>query len=308
MTPSGQLQQARPDHPHHAWSPLPTRKALKFRNGAAVAVCPIIAFETHEDHIPEGWPQPNWLAGGVGMRPDPNIARIGQREYGLRAGWPRLRRALMAAKFSYAAAIDAMTVEQLPELRASLAADVAVGHAEWVAHGISVNRPIHNGMSDEAERAYIADTKQRLATDGIAPKGWFGIEYGESARTQAQIADAGFDYLLDWCNNEQPYAMTVPRGQLTALPPFADLDDGFCFASPRGITPRSYGERLTLAAQGLARDGASNARVLLWVMRPFLSGQPFRIDPIADAFGAMARTPGVWLTTPSQMLADIREA
>jgi hypothetical protein len=56
---SGRLQRGRPDHPHHAWSALPTRAPLRFANGAAVAACPVIAFETHEDAIPPGWPQPN---------------------------------------------------------------------------------------------------------------------------------------------------------------------------------------------------------------------------------------------------------
>jgi hypothetical protein len=308
MMPSGRQQQGRPDHPHHAWSPLPMRRRSVFANGAAVAVCPIIAFETHEDAIPAGWPQPNWLAGGVGPRPDPNIARIGQRDYGLRAGWPRLRAALVSTGFSYAAAIDAMTAEELPELRAGLVRDVAAAVAEWVGHGLSVNRPIHSAMSEADERAYLAETGRRLAACGIQPAGWLGIEYGESPRTPPLLAEAGYGYVLDWCNDEQPYPMIVPQGRLMALPPFADLDDGFCFAAPRGITPASYGERLRLAAAGLAEDGRSSARVLLWVMRPFLSGQPFRIGAIETALAAIAKTPGVWLTTPSRMLAGIREA
>jgi hypothetical protein len=279
---------------------------MRFTNGATVAVCPIIAFETHEDVVPQNWPQPNWLAGGVGIRPDPNIARIGQRDYGLRAGWPRLRDAILGAGHVYAAAIDVLTAEQLPELRAALAADVAADQAEWVGHGISVNRPIHNGMSEDDERTYLAHTIARLTAVGIAAKGWFGIEYGESVRTPALVAQAGFAYLLDWCNDEQPFPMTVPKGALTALPPFADLDDEFCFAAPRGITPESYGRRLAAAAEGLAADGGKSARVLLWVMRPFLSGQPFRIDPIAKALSAIAQMPGVWCATPSAMLNEIR--
>ena len=99
--------------------------------------------------------------------------------------------------------------------------------------------------------------------------------------------------------------MTVPSGALTALPQFADLDDAFCFCAPRGITPQSYATRLVRAAEGLARDGRNSARVLLWHMRPFLSGQPFRIDPIAAALAAIAGIDGVWSATPSEILAQI---
>jgi hypothetical protein len=299
---SGRLQHARPDHPHHAWSALPTRAPLRFPNGAAFAACPVIAFETHEDSLPPGWPQPNWLSGGVGLRPDPNIARIGHREYGLRAGWPRLRAAILGAGLRYAAAIDAMTAEDFPQLRDELSADVAAGRAEWIAHGISINRPLHDGMDQAAELACITETRTRLAACGIAARGWWGPEYGESQRTPALLARAGYAFTLDWCNDEQPYAMTVPEGRLAALPPFADLDDAFSLCSPRGITPASYAANLAMAAEGLARDGLHGARCMIWMMRPFLSAQPFRIGQIEAALQRIGATPGIWAALPSEIL------
>jgi allantoinase len=300
---SGRLQPGRPDHPHHAWSPLPWRKPMTFANGARVAICPVIAFETHEDTLPEGWPQPAWLSGGVGRRPDPNIARIGQRDYGLRAGWPRLRAALHEAGLRYGAAMDVLTAEELPDLLAEVAADVAAGRAEWVAHGISINRPLHDGMSDAAELAYLQETRRRLDACGIAARGWWGPEYGQSARTPPLLARAGYAFTLDWCNDEQPYAMTVPEGRLAALPPFADLDDAFSLCAPRGITPASYATNLVLAAEGLARDGQRSARCMVWMMRPFLVGQPFRIGPVAAALRRVGATPGGWAALPSEILA-----
>ena len=304
--PSGQLQQGRPDHPHHGWSPLPARAPARFAEGHTLGLCPVICFESHEDAVLEGWPQPNWMAGGVGMRPDPNIARIGQRDYGLRAGWPRLRHAILDAGLKYAAAMDVMTAETLPHLRDAVARDVADGHAEWIAHGVSVNRPLHDGMNVARETAHLAEVRDRLAVLGIEPHGWFGIEYGESRRTPALLARTGFTFTLDWCNDEQPFPMTVPEGSLTALPQMADLDDAFAFAAPRGITPQSYGARLAGAATELARDGETSARVLLWSMRPFLSGQPFRIGAIERALAEAAALPGLLAATPSSILAAFK--
>lgn len=306
MSGSGQLQKAAPDHPHHAWTPLPSRPPMRFLGGQNVGLCPIIAFESHEDKVPTDWPQANWLAGGVGLRPDPNIARIGQRDYGLRAGWPRLHAALASAGLCYGAAIDALTAERCPELVSQISADVAAGTAEWVAHGISINRPIYDGMSPEAERAYLKETKQRLSALNIAPQGWFSPEYSESRRTPALLAEAGFTYTLDWCNDEQPFAMTVPDGSLTALPQMADLDDAFAFAAPRGITPKSYASRVAGAAHGLARDGRSSARVMVWTMRPFLSGQPFRIGAIETALRDAASAQGAFSAPPSALLDQIK--
>lgn len=306
MSGSGQLQTAAPDHPHHTWRPFPSRPAMRYCGGQTLGLCPIIAFESHEDRVPDDWPQPHWLTGGVGIRPDPNIARIGQRDYGLRAGWPRLRQALRNAKLSYGAAIDVLTAERCPALVAQIAVDVADGCAEWIAHGISINRPLFDGMEPAAEEAYLLETQERLGALDVKPRGWFGPEYSESRRTPPLLAKAGFSFTLDWCNDEQPFAMTVPDGALTALPQMADLDDAFAFAFPRGITPQSYASRIAQAARGLAKDGRTSARVMVWTMRPFLSGQPFRIGAIEAALLEASRTGGVFSAPPSVLLDQLK--
>ena len=286
-----------PDHPHHSWSALPTRPPRLWPNKAGVAVCPILSLETHEDTVPAGWPQVAWLAGGVGMRPDPNIARIGARDYGLRIGFFRLADDLRAAGLHFAVAIDAMTAERHP----SLVHFARERGAEFLAHGISVNRPLHDGLSAAEELAYIEETRARLAACGVSARGWFGIEYAESSRTPQLIAQSGFDFICDWCNDEQPYAMTAGR-PLTALPLLADLDDSFCFVSPRGISAPSYASRLVECAQVLAADGLEQARVMAWHMRPFLSGQPFRETHIAQALRSIGSQAGIWSATPSQIV------
>jgi hypothetical protein len=157
-------------------------------------------------------------------------------------------------------------------------------------------------MSEAEELAYLADTRARLAARGIAARGWWGPEYGESTRTPALLPRAGYAFTLDWCNDEQPYAMTVPSGSLIALPPFADLDDAFSLCAPRGILPASYAANLALAAEGLARDGMRGARCMVWMMRPFLVGQPFRIGAVAEALKRIGATQGVWAATPTTIL------
>jgi hypothetical protein len=112
---SGRRQRG-PDHPHHSWTPLPARPLRRWPGGAGVWVCPVIALDSHEDTVPAGWPQPQWAAGGVGLRPDPNIARIGARDYGLRRGFFRLAGALKALRLPYALAIDVLSAETRPDL------------------------------------------------------------------------------------------------------------------------------------------------------------------------------------------------
>lgn len=302
---SGQRQPG-PDHPHHAWSPLPERVPRRWPNGAGVAICPVIALDGHEDVVPAGWPQPQWAAGGVGLRPDPNIARIGARDYGARRGFWRLAEALRAAGLPYALAIDVLTAESHPELVAACLRGDA-GQIEWVAHGLSWNRPLHAGLTAAEELAYLQETRERLAARGIASSTWLGIEYGQSPRTPALLPRAGYRICLDWCNDEQPYRFHGEPG-LWSLPPMADLDDGFALCAPRGVSAASYASRLVDAATALAAEGRTQARVLLFVLRPFLSGQPFRIDYLARAFERIRALPGAWFAGPGEIVAAWQQA
>ena len=67
--------------------------------------------------------------------------------------------------------------------------------------------------------------------------------------------------------------------------------------------------------EGLGNQFLANIRecdAIAYVLRCFenddITHVEGRIDPIADALTAMAREPGVWLTTPSTMLADFQDA
>ena len=316
---SGQRQHG-PDHPHPGWAPLPRRQPRRWPDGAGVWVCPVIALDSHEDTVPAGWPQPQWAAGGVGLRPDPNIARIGARDYGLRRGFFRLAGGLKALRLPYALAIDVLSAESRPDL-VQACRDGEWGDLEWVAHGLSWNRPLHAGMDEAGELAYLAETRERLAACGVVTDVWHGIEYGQSPRTPALLPRAGYRVCLDWCNDEQPYAFgdAVGAGSpgspgsatppvLWSLPQMADLDDGFALCAPRAAGARAYARRIVDAASGLALDGRGQARVMVFTLRPFLSGQPFRIDALLDAFGELARLPGVRFAHPSSIVAAWQQA
>lgn len=316
---SGRRQHG-PDHPHHGWAPLPRRQPRRWPDGAGVWVCPVIALDSHEDTVPAGWPQPQWAAGGVGLRPDPNIARIGARDYGLRRGFFRLAGGLKALRLPYALAIDVLSAESRPDL-VQACRDGEWGDLEWVAHGLSWNRPLHAGMDEAGELAYLAETRERLAACGVVTDVWHGIEYGQSPRTPTLLPRAGFRICLDWCNDEQPYAFgdaasagsTGSPGSamppvLWSLPQMADLDDGFALCAPRAAGARAYARRIVDAASGLALDGRDQARVMVFTLRPFLSGQPFRIDALLDAFGELARLPGVRFAHPSSIVAAWQQA
>ena len=78
------------DHPHHEWSPIISRPALRWPNDARVALCVILVLEHMEWEAPEGSYQVANLSGGSAPRAFPDYARLSHREYGHRIGIFRL--------------------------------------------------------------------------------------------------------------------------------------------------------------------------------------------------------------------------
>jgi hypothetical protein len=290
-----------PDHPHHPWSPLPARPALRWSCGAPLAMSVLVVLEHFEVDAPDDAVRSAWLGGGLGARPYPDVLRYAHRQYGHRVGIFRVLDALEAVGAPASVAIDAMTAEAYPWLVRHL-----LGRGvEPVAHGIAVTRAISGRMTEVQERAYITESLDRLeAVLGVRPVGWMGPEHGESERTPALLAEAGVGYVCDWPNDEQPYAMTVPQGDLVSLPPMLEYDDGFAL-SHRKMPPDSWAAMLRAGIDQLVVDGAATARHLLLTVRPWLIGQPFRIGTL-EAVMAHAAASDVWFASTGDVAADFR--
>jgi len=69
-------------------------------------------------------------------------------------------------------------------------------------------------MRPDKERQYIADAKgpDRRRRLGVTHQGLAGrVEPAKSGHTLQFLADAGFEYCLDWPNDEQAPTTSAPR-------------------------------------------------------------------------------------------------
>ncbi|WP_158277122.1 polysaccharide deacetylase family protein [Serinibacter arcticus] len=252
---------------------------------------------------PEGSVTSRFLGGGLGARPFPDYARLTHREYGHRVGIFRILDVLEQFGVTPTIALDAMTAEFYPWL---------VRHLQqrgvtFLAHGIAVTRMISSAMTEQEERAYIVDSLDRLEEVlGERPRGWMGPEQGESERTPALLAELGIDHVCDWPNDEQPYPMTVPTGDLLSIPTLHDLDDSYALVH-RNLPLSSWQTMLTDAVDQLITDGEDTARVLALTVRPWLTGQPFRIGVLEDLLAHAAATGKVWFATAEEVADAYRD-
>jgi allantoinase len=285
----------------YEYLPLPGRVPLHWPGGAAVAFYPIVIVEYFEEEPPPVSVIAGDVYGGLGpggtMR-HPQVTRVGNRDYGHRVGFFRLMDVLEELSIRPVIAIDAMSAEAYP----AIAAWIRSHDAEVIAHGRSVTQAISSRMKPDKERAYITDAKARIdAALGVTTKGWLGPSGSESGHTLALLAEAGFEYCLDWPNDEQPYyfATTPP---LLSLPPLHDLSDNQAIHA-RGLYNARYGSSLVTAAERLVADGASSGRLLSFTLTAFTSGQPARSHYVKQALAAITAMDGIWVTTPAEVAA-----
>jgi allantoinase len=278
------------DHDHYAWSPMSTRGVLRWPEQARVALCVLLTLEHTEWRSPEGSVQAVPGAAGMIPRPYPDYARLTHQEYGHRVGIFRVLEVLAKYGIPPTVAMDTLTAEHYPYL---------VRHCqqrgcEIIGHGVAASRVITSKMSEPEERAYIQSAVATLQrATGQTPVGWLGPAYGESARTPQLLAQAGIQYVCDWVNDEQPYRLQTPQGELCALPIMLELDDVHALWE-RQVPIDRYATLLTESFDVLYRDGAHNGRVLVLHLHPWLIGQPFRIGLLDQALGAMVHRQGVW--------------
>jgi peptidoglycan/xylan/chitin deacetylase (PgdA/CDA1 family) len=185
---------------------------------------------------------------------------------------------------------------------------IAERNCEIVGHGISASRLITSKMGHDVEAEVIANALDTLEqVTGVRPIGWFSPEGAESARTPELLAAAGIRYVCDWPNDEQPYAMTTPSGNLTSLPLFLEIDDEFALWNRRASLA-SWEDMIVSAARRLHSDGRHSARHMMFTLRPWLTGQPFRIRTLDRALAQVMSLEGVWPVHGSELVAAFRNA
>jgi allantoinase len=285
------------DHPHYAWSPLPFRPALRWPDGARVAVCVVVNLEHYDFERVPGSFCPTSVPGSRGRGPTPDVATYSLRDYGNRVGVFRVLKVLDKYRVPATAAIDVATAQNFP----FIVQECKARGWEFAGHGHSVTQMITSNMTEDAEREHIRTALDAVAkSTGTEIVGWFGPEYGESARTPAILAELGVKYLLDWPNDEQPYLMTVPNGKLVSLPVLVELDDAYAHWHRR-VTIWRWQRMVEDAFDQLYDDGATSGRVLVLSLHPWLIGQPHRIKSLDDALAHISAQPGVWMANARQI-------
>ncbi len=88
-----------------------------------------------------------------------------------------------------------------------------------------------------------------------------GPGLAETFDTPDVLAEEGFEYVADWCNDDQPYEMKVKSGRLVAVPYTVELNDIPIYLIQHHKSPEIF-ERAKDPFDTLYREGAESARVM----------------------------------------------
>jgi len=279
------------DNPYYDWSPIVTRKALKWPNNATVALCVIVNLEHFDWDLPPDEPM-------AAKGPNRDEAFFSQHEYGNRVGVFRILKILDKYAIKPTIAMDQAVAEHYP----FLVKECKRRGLEVIAHGRTARRVIHYKMSMDTERAYIRQSIAAVTKAmGARPVGWLGPEYQETMSTPNLLAAEGIRYVCDWGNDEQPYRMKVSQGELFSLGVNLDLDDIYChYDGKRSI--EEYQQILTDTFEVLERDGAKNGRVMVVNIHPWIMGWPWRSVYLDKAMAQISQSKHVWKTSGREII------
>lgn len=278
------------DNPLFAHTSSLRRPPLELPGGARIAVWIGLNLE----HYVFGRPALSLAPFTAELVPDP--LNHGWRDYGVRAGFERVTRILDRHGVRASAITNADVVEHYPEM-------VEEGRARgwaWLAHGRD-NSTWQVGMDVEQESKQVADIVTTLQeATGSRPRGWLGPALTSTMHTNEVLARHGFDYVLDWANDDQPYDMATRAGRLLSIPYSAEVNDVPAFVLHH-LTGPEFQQMLTDQFDVLYEEGQQSARVMGIGLHPFLIGQPFRSVYLDRALRHITSRPGVWLATSDEI-------
>jgi allantoinase len=272
-------------HGRYRYSPITERPVYDWPGGKRLAVYLALNLE--------------WFAFGEGLGaelapggPQPDVLNYAWRDYGNRVGVFRLAELFAELELPVSLLINSQMIEQAPQ-----AVDAFQG-AELVGHG-RTNSERQGTLGEAEEAALISETTVAIEKhSGMRPRGWLGPWISQSPLTPDLLQEDGYDYLLDWCHDDQPVWMTTRKGKILSVPYPQELND-----IPQIVARKREGAEfadMILDAYEVMRAECEQRPLVMGVaLHPYLVGWPHRFKHLARALRSIADKADdkVWFTT-----------
>jgi peptidoglycan/xylan/chitin deacetylase (PgdA/CDA1 family) len=278
------------EHGRYDYSPIVEREPLRFPNGARIAVWVVPNIE----HF--AFDSPSTSIADITANLVPDVLNYAWRDYGVRVGVWRMIDVMQQNDIRGTVALNSDVCHHYPQI---IEATRALGW-EHMGHG-KTNSVWINQQSETEERALIREVLDTIGqATGQRPKGWLSPSLTESLNTPDLLAEEGVEYLADWANDEQPYAMQVRNKTLLSMPYSIEINDITVFLGNHGTAEEFY-TRIVDQFDVLYEDGQVSGRVMSISLHPFLIGHGFRSKYLDRALKYIRSREEVWLATGTEI-------
>ncbi len=282
--PVGEVRLPGMDHALYPYRTSAETPKFVWPGGARIAFVVTLNLEYRELATPEGESRDPRLMSPLGNF-QPDWLTWSQHLYGNRVGIFRVLDVLDRYGVVPSVALGAEAARRHPELVDELASRGARFHA----HGTFASRRITSRMSEAAQRAHIAESRDAVAqATGRVPLGWAGQDYNEAPDTPALLAEAGFTWTTDWSNDDRPYRL----GRLVSLPAHSEYND-FEAMWLRRVSPQAWAATIEAGFGVLHAEGHA---VFNLTLNSWVAGQAHRIRYLDGALAAVLGRRGIWRT------------
>jgi peptidoglycan/xylan/chitin deacetylase (PgdA/CDA1 family) len=210
-----------------------------------------------------------------GRRYAENAGVMSHQAYGPLVGVPRILALLAEYSLPATFFVPGVTAERYPHLVERIVdAGHEVGHHSYA----------HFSPVDQDEAAERADFERALAVlerFDVRPEGFRCPSWEPTWRTPALVAEYGLAYDSSLMDDDRPYVLETPAGDLVELPVHWSLDDWQQYAYlPRPPfktpieSPRKVLDLWISELDAMRRHGC----LFVLTCHPFLSGRPHRVE------------------------------
>lgn len=276
-------------HNRYRYSPINQRKDFVWPEGKRLAF--YVALNIENFSFGEGL---GHTPTALGVPPD--TRNFGWRDYGLRVGIWRVFDMMDELNMPMAHLLNASVCEGMPQIPERI---MARGD-EVVGHGYT-NSESQAGMSEDVERVMIQRATRMLADScKQTPKGWMGPWIAETNTTPDLLKETGYEYLMDWPADDQPFWMETRSGPILSVPYPIEINDSPTMLS-RHQPATDFYQMIVDQFEEMLRLSAQQSLVFGISLHTFVAGQPFRLRQIRKALEYILkhpRFPELWVTTP----------
>jgi allantoinase len=275
-------------HHRYDYSPIIQRPVFDWPNRTRLAV--YIALNLEHFSFDEGLGAE--LAPGA--RPRPDILNYAWRDYGNRVGVWYLLELFEELQLPIALLVNSSIYQYCPQVVSAF----RQRDDEIVAHGYTNSERQGDLSTGEEEKLILSVTQTIIQHERKAPKGWLGPWISESINTPDLLQQAGYEYILDWCHDDQPTWFNTQAGRMVSIPYSQEIND-IPTIVPNRANATEFADMIVDQFDEMLRLSRSFPLVFAISIHSYIIGQPFRLKHLRRALNHIKKQENhIWFTHP----------